>query len=264
MSIKQMLRAIRVGIRSRLFVCVLVVVAGYCFSFSNDPFVRLASIIGVLVTSETMIMLWGTAFAQVLIRPFAKKGSISWQEIPIFTKFRALAETEGIRLHKSKPFGLRKDFDNAYANPLTTQIVVGDKLLQRLDDGTLTALVGHEITHIKRHHHIKMLLWMMVLPALLTLPLMRVGTPRIVHDVVLYAMFFITFLFVSWHNEYDADSGGARIAGTKNMISLLRKIIPKGQWQRESETHPSVRSRILKLKKSRHMNVQHYLVGRGQ
>lgn len=249
MSIKQMLRAIRVGIRSRLFVCVLVVVAGYCFSFSHDPSVRLASIIGIIVTSETMIMLWGTAFIEMLIRPFAKKGSISWQEIPVFTKFRALAEAEGIKLHKTKPFGLRKDFNNAYANSLTRQIVVGDKLLQRLDDGAITALIGHEITHLKRHHHIKMLLWTVVVPVLLTLPLMKVGTPRIVHDLVLYAMFFMIFLFVSWHNEYDADAGAARIAGTKNTISLLKKMVPKGQWRHESETHPSVHSRTLKLKK---------------
>lgn len=249
MSIKQMLRAIRVGVRSRLFVCVLVVAAGYCFSFSHDPFVRLASIIGILATSETMIMLWGTAFVEMLIRPFAKKGSISWQEIPVFTKFRALAEVEGVKLHKNKPFGLRKDFNNAYANPLTRQIVVGDKLLQRLDDGAITALVGHEITHLQRHHHIKMLLWTIIVPVLLTLPLIKVGTPSIVHDLVFYAMFFMIFLFVSWHNEYDADAGAARIAGTKNTISLLKKMVPKGQWRHESETHPCVRSRILKLKK---------------
>lgn len=249
MSLKQLLRAIRVGIRSRLLVCVLVVVTGYFYCFSNDPFVRLVCIIGVVFASEAMILLWGTAFAEMLMIPFARKQSISWKEIPVFTKFRALAETEGIRLHKTKPFGLRKNFNNAYANPLTMQIVVGDKLLQRLNDGALTALVGHEITHIKRHHHIKMLLWTMLVPAVLALPLMRLGTPRIVHDVVLYAMFFIAFLFVCWHNEYDADAGAARIAGTKNMISVLKKIVPKGQWRHESETHPSVRSRILKLKK---------------
>jgi Zn-dependent protease with chaperone function len=249
MSIKQMLRAIRVGIRSRLFICVLVVAAVYCFCFSHEPFVRLASAVGILVTSEMMIMLWGTAFVEMLITPFVKRGSISWQQIPVFTKFRALAEAEGIKLHRNKPFGLRKNCDNAYANPLTRQIVVGDKLLRRLGDGATTALIGHEITHFKRHHHVKMLLCTTIVPALLTLPLIRAGTPGIVHDIAFYAIFFMVFLFVSWHNEYDADVGGARIAGTKNMISLLKKTAPKEQWRHESETHPSVSSRILKLKK---------------
>ncbi len=210
---------------------------------------RLAAGVGMLVTSEMMIMLWGSAFAEMMIMPLVKKGSISWQQIPVFTEFGALAETEGVKLHKSKPFGLRKNFDNAYANPLTRQIVVGDKLLRRLGDGAITALVGHEITHLKRHHHIKMLLWTMGLPTLLTLPLVKVGTPGIVHDIVFYALFFMVFLFVSWHNEYDADAGAARIAGPKNTISLLKKIAPKAQWRHESETHPSVRSRILKLRK---------------
>ena len=178
MSIKRMLRAIKVGVRSRLFVCVLVVATGYCFCFSHEPFVRLAAGVGMLVTSEMMIMLWGSAFAEMMIMPLVKKGSISWQQIPVFTEFGALAETEGVKLHKSKPFGLRKNFDNAYANPLTRQIVVGDKLLRRLGDGAITALVGHEITHLKRHHHIKMLLWTMGLPTLLTLPTRESRDPR--------------------------------------------------------------------------------------
>jgi len=196
-----------------------------------------------------MIMLWVPAFVEQLLTSFPKKGSISWQEIPVFAKFRALAETEGIKLNKNKPFGVRRNFNNAYANPLTMQIVVGDKLLKKLDDGSLTALIGHEFTHIKRQHHIKMFFCLMVVPVVLTLPLMRAGTPGIIHDVVLWAMFFMIFLFMSWHNEYDADAGGARIAGPKNMTSLLKKIVPRGQWQHESETHPSVHSRILKLKK---------------
>jgi Zn-dependent protease with chaperone function len=227
MSIKHMLHAIRVGIRSRLFVCILVVVTGYLFTLSHDANIRLAAIIGVLVTSETMIMLWGTSFIQMLLRPFAKKGSISWQELPVFAKFRVLVETQGLELNKNRAFGVRKDFDNAYINPLTRRIVIGDRVLKRLDDGPLTALLGHEITHIKHRHHIKMLLWTMIIPALATLPLLIVGTPSIVYDLVAYAMFFMVFLFISWHNEYDADAGAARIAGTKNTISLLKKWYQK-------------------------------------
>ena len=249
MPIRQMLNAIKVGIRGQLLVCILVVLSGYCFSLSHDPLLRLSSIIGVLVTSEIMIMLWGTSFARMLMQPFAKKGSIKWEETPVLAKFRILAEAEGVRLNKKRPFGIRKDFDNAYANPFTMQIVVGDKLLEKLQEGTLAALIGHEITHLKRHHNIKMFLWTMTLPVLLAVPLARPGTPQIVHDLVLYAMFFIVFLLVSWHNEYDADAGAARIAGTTNMVSLLRVIVPKERWRYESETHPSVHSRILKLKK---------------
>jgi Zn-dependent protease with chaperone function len=61
---------------------------------------------------------------------------------------------------------------------------VGDRLLQTLDDGATTALIGHEFSHLKRHHYIKMLLWTVAVPALLTLPLIRVGTPGIVRDIV--------------------------------------------------------------------------------
>jgi Zn-dependent protease with chaperone function len=196
-----------------------------------------------------MIFLWGTSLAERLTLPFARKNAISWQEIPILTKFKALAEIEGVQLNKKKPFGVRRNFNNTYANPLTMQIVVGDKLLKKLDEGPLTALIGHEITHFKRQHAIKTVFWSLTIPTMLTLPLLQPETPKIIHDVALWAMFLIVFLFLSWHHEYEADTGGARIAGTKNWISLLRKVVPRGQRRYESETHPSVHSRILKLKK---------------
>jgi hypothetical protein len=55
MSMKQMLRAIRVGMRSRLFICILVVVTAYLFCLNHNPTISLFSILGVLVTSEFMI-----------------------------------------------------------------------------------------------------------------------------------------------------------------------------------------------------------------
>lgn len=248
MSIRQMLHTIKVGIRSRLFVCVLLVMAAYCFVWSRDPHVRLASILVVMVASEAMIMLWGTSFVRMLSMSFVRKGQISWQEIPEFNKFRALAESQHIKLNKKRPFGVQKDLDNAYANPLTKQIVVGDLLLQKLDDGLLTALMGHEISHIKRKHQIKMLIWTTVAPIIVIIPLFgRVSSA--VCQLTFYAVFFVVFLLMSWHNEYDADSGAAEIAGVDNTIGLLRKIVPKRQQWHESETHPSIHSRILKLQR---------------
>jgi Zn-dependent protease with chaperone function len=183
----------------------------------------------------------------MFLEPLFKKGTISWQEIPVFTKFAEMANGQGVKLNKAKPFGIRKNYNNAYANPVTGQIVIGDRLLQ-LEEGPLTALIGHEITHIKRKHNIRMLFWTILTSTMVTLPLMIVGTSGIIYELVFYATFFITFLFISWHNEYDADAGAAKIAGTENVIRLLRIIVPKKQWRSESETHPSVHSRILKLR----------------
>lgn len=249
MLIRQMIHAIKVGIRSRLLICLLVVIAAYCFGLSHNPYMRLISISGVLVTSEIMIILWGTSFGKMLEVSFVKKGSISWQDIPELTRFKDLAESQGVKLNRTRPFGVRKDFDNAYANPITRQIVVGDLLLKKFNDGPLTALLGHEITHIKQNHYIKMLLWTLIVPTATAIPLLFIRVPSILFDLVFYATFFIVFLFISWHNEYAADSGAAEIAGVANTITLLKKIAPKQRHWSESETHPSIHSRILKLRK---------------
>jgi len=251
MSTEQMLHAIKIGIRSRLVVCLLVAITGYCFGLIHEPHLRLAFIIGLFISSELMIALWFPAFAKPLLQALTEKNSVSWQQTPQFAKFKALADSQGVKLNKKRPFGLRKDLDNAYANPFTGQIVLGELLLGRLDDASITAVVGHEITHIKRKHHIKMFLWTMIATTLTTLPLLMIHVPSIIFDLVFYAIFFVVFVFVSWHNEYEADAGAARIAGTPNIISALRKIVPKKQRGRETETHPSIDSRILKLRKHR-------------
>ncbi len=249
MKIQQLIRAIKVGIRSRLLICLLVVATGYCFTLSHSPIVRLASIIGVLLTSEAMIMLWVPSFARLITLPWGKKNLISWEDCQIFKDFRAIAKEQNIRLNKKRPFGIRRNFDNAYANPLTGQIIIGDKLLKKLGDELSTSLIGHELTHIKRNHHLKMMVGTMFVPAIIAIPLRIFGTPDIVYQLVLYAGFFIMFLLISWHNEYDADYGAAKISGTRNTIIMLRKLVPRRQWRNESETHPSINSRILKLKK---------------
>jgi Zn-dependent protease with chaperone function len=249
MAIKQMLKAIRVGIRRKLLVCILVLVTSYLYSLTHDPYVRLASIVGVLLTSELMIMLWVPSFINNVGMAFAKKGVISWQVRPEFKKLLELAESQGVHLNKKKPIGIRKNFDNAYANPLTKQIVIGDKLIGRLKEPQLVALTAHEIAHIKRNHQLKTLIWTMSIPTFLAAPLVIAGTPTIVLDMVFYASFFITFLFINWHNEYDADHTGATVAGFASMVSLFKQIVPKNQWKDESETHPSIMSRIFKLKK---------------
>jgi len=249
MKIKQMLHAIKVGIRSRLFICLVVIAACYCFSFSHGLNLRLAFGMAVLITSEIMIMLWGNSFLKLIVLPFGKRNSISWEDRPEFAIFKALAASQDVQLNKKKPFGVRKNFNNAYANPLTRQIIIGDLLIKKLGDGHLVALMGHEMTHIKRNHHLKMMFWTFLVPTLIATPLWIIRSPDIMYQIVFYATFFIVFLLISWHNEYDADLGSAKIAGFKNTIALLRKIVPRRQWRHESETHPSIHNRILKLRK---------------
>lgn len=251
MPMKQLIRAIKIGIRSRLFICLFVFISAYWFSLIPPSHEKLIVGIIMLVSSETMILLWGTSFSKMLTISFPKKNEISWEETPIVTKLKSIAISEHVTLNKKRPFGIRKNFENAYANPLTGQIVIGDKFIQKYEGGILAALIGHEITHVKRKHYIKMIILTLLIPTLFTLPLKIIGTTQTIYYLAFYAVYFITFLVLSWHNEYEADAGGAKIAGKDNMIELLESLVPENQWHYESETHPCIKNRILKLRKNK-------------
>jgi Zn-dependent protease with chaperone function len=245
----QMMRAIKVGMRSRLLVCILVLAAAFYFWFGYKSH-HLVSGILLLVGSELMVMLWIPRFFNNLIGQYKMRKSITWANNPSIIQLRSISQPFNVRLNKIKPFGILKGSDNAWANPFTRQIVVGEKTLRLLKTPEeLTALVGHELTHIGRHHHLKMAFWTFAVPITLALPFYLTHAPIIITELVFYAVFFVAFLLVSWHNEYEADAGAAIIAGQDAMISVLHKLVPEKNWVHESETHPSVNNRVRKLEK---------------
>ena len=91
MSSKTNVTSKKGGIRSRLFICILEDNNdGYSFTFSNNPYCNIRIHYRGAVCIGSYDNALGNCFAEMIMRPFAKKGSISWQEIPVFTKFRAL------------------------------------------------------------------------------------------------------------------------------------------------------------------------------
>lgn len=254
---EQMLAPFRAGIRSKLFLCLLVIISAYSIYFTNNPYIKLISIYSFLIASEFMMFLWGKAFANHFALNIFRRKTISWKELPMFSDFREIAKNLGVKLNKNRPFGIMENLDNAFTNPLTRQIIFGDKLIQRLSEGERLVLFGHELTHLKDGHNIKLMVWTLFVPSLVIFPLRFTSAPSIVINIVALASFFMTFTLVSWHNEYNADLGGATLAGLRNMLSLLRQLMPRKCWKRESESHPSISNRLLKLKKRKAYLLSH-------
>jgi len=175
--------------------------------------------------------------------------NIDWKTIPVFEEFQAIANNRGVKLNKDKPFGVQAELNNAYANFFTRQIILGDELLKELTREQLLALFGHELTHLEKNHNMRILIGTLSFSSLVYLPLTYTQAPSIILNLVCLAGIFMALLFVSWNNEYSADTGGANLAGPRAMMSVLRNVVPKEQWRRESETHPSVYSRVRKLRK---------------
>lgn len=250
MSISNLIKSIKIGLRSKLFVCALTIIAGYSYCFIDNPLARLLSILVFAVSAEAMIVLWGNFFFGNLFEGlkmlFKSENSVSWVDIP---EFKKLAKQMGIQLHKKQPFGIKKGLNNAYASYLTNQIILGEELLKKLRKKERLALASHEFTHLKGNHPIKMFYGLLIVFLLTSLSLSLATPPTIVSNLIYAAIFVITFVFISRLTEYTADAGAAKQIGKEPTISLLRKLVPSEQWDRESETHPSIRDRISKLQK---------------
>jgi len=207
------------------------------------------SLVTLLVAAEVMIIVWGNFFLGNFFKSLTQRRHISWDDVPTSESLRKLASERGIKLHRKRPLGIRKDFHNAYAIPWTRQIIVGDALLKELSSNELLALYGHELTHLEQNHSPKLMLWAFYTAMIAAVPLTLLKAPSIVINVVYCAALFLVFSLISRRYERLADAGAAAIAGPEAVISLLKHIVPRNQWRHESETHPSVLRRILLLRK---------------
>ena len=252
MLISRLLKSIKVGLRSKLFVCAATILAGYSYCYAGNPLFKLVAIVILFISAEAMILLWGSFFLGNLIenmKTIFKAGkSISWIEIP---EFKELAKQMGVKLHQKRPFGIKQGLNNAYAIPLPLfrQIIFGEDLIQRLGTLERLALASHELTHLKQDHYGKTLMWSILIILLVAISLSFAPAPTIVKNVTCVAAFLITFVFVSHQNEYAADAGASAQVGKEPTISLLQNIVPAEKWRSESETHPSIQDRISKLQK---------------
>jgi len=252
LQITGLLKPIKAGLRSKLFICGVALITGWSYWYIGIPIIKLIALLVFFVAVEIMVWQWGNFFSKTLIetmRVTIRRKDISWNSPYITKDFYKLAEQIGVKLNEKRPFGVIKGLKNAYSNHLTNQIYFGENLLEVLDNEEQLALAAHELTHIKHNHWFRLSLFSMITCAFISCSLSFSTGPAIVSNLIIFSALVITFVFVSWRNEYDADRSAATNVSKKATISLLRRIVSKKQWHVESETHPSINDRILKLKR---------------
>jgi Zn-dependent protease with chaperone function len=214
-----------------------------------NPYLRLAARLTLLVAAEVMIITWGNFFLTNFFDSFKKKGHISWDDTKTSERLRKMAAGLGIKMNPKRPLGIRANYHNAYAIPWTKQVIVGEILLKKLSDDELSALFGHELSHIKQNHGPFLMISAMYSAMVVAASLSTLKAPNTVIYVVSCAALFLVFSIVSRRFERAADAGAAAIVGSDTVIALLKHIVPANRWKQESETHPSIIKRIHQLRK---------------
>ena len=148
---------IKVGLRSRLLICGITLIAGYSYWYAGTPILKL--IVSLVFFVSAGVMVWqfvhyfGKHIVNIVKIMYGGRKAVSWVEI---SEFNDLAKRMGVKLHRKRPFGIRKGLNNAYANCLTGQIIFGEDLLQKLGSQERLALAAHEFTHLKQNHWVRM------------------------------------------------------------------------------------------------------------
>lgn len=140
------------------------------------------------------------------------------------------------------------------ANIGRNRIIVGEKLVQNMDDRELTGIIGHELAHGIRHH---VLVKAMIFPSVLILGIgLFVITGSAPDSIVLvwtiFAGLILAEMPLSWKMEYSADHGSAEFLGKALMIGALM-YLSKMHYDGPTFTHPPLSSRINRLVADRNL-----------
>ena len=229
-------------------VCMVVLLSGYFHSYIGSLSTKQVSLVFFYLSAGIMVAQWGWFFAKnifLITRMRMLKGkTISWTEMP---EFEELAKEMKVKLHRKQPFGIMPDFDNAFTNPNTRQIIFGKDLVDRLQKLEHLALAVHELTHLKENHLMKQFIIPLVPLILVSLTIPE--EPYSISVPLYLAAFLMFFAYIGRRNEYIADDSSAARTSNEVVISLLKKSTPPDQWSHESQVHPSTDQRISRLSK---------------
>jgi beta-lactamase regulating signal transducer with metallopeptidase domain len=147
--------------------CLATVLSGYVYTYANGTMIKQVSLIFLCLSVAVWAYLYLRRMIKIAkIRLSVKKYAVS-TEIPDYGKMQKLTKEMKVKLDEKQPFVLRKGLNNAYYDLLHSRIVLGDILFNKLETQERIALVTHELTHIKRNHPAKQLIFLPVVLAIL-------------------------------------------------------------------------------------------------
>lgn len=138
-------------------------------------------------------------------------------------------------------------------------IVLGENIVEKLNDSQIEFIISHETFHIKDNHLIKSFISVFFAMVLAPIIILNLSSLTINYSlaitIFLCSSLYITTLFLHYsllrRNEFKADIYAAGIVGKEIAISTLNHL--KGIHSIKEnkismlETHPSVKRRIKKI-----------------
>ena len=111
-------------------------------------------------------------------------------------------------------------------------------------------VIAHEMAHLAGKHVLKKNIVSCLIFCLIAVTVVLIGKDfwgmPIVVSLTILPVFYP---LLSRHLEYDADERAAAVVGTDTMSHALRTIADRPRWGENSDTHPSIESRLARLRR---------------
>ena len=135
---------------------------------------------------------------------------------------------------------------NAAVSGSTLYITEG--LESRLDTVSAEGVVAHEMAHMAQDQDWKFLIGMFSPMFIFVFIMMFFGEPGWFISVgAMLTILPVVIPPICRSREYDADLQASKIVGIDKMVSGLRWGIDRRNWDRDTETHPSLKRRLARL-----------------
>ena len=224
--------------------------------FGSIPilFVKLLFLSLFIIAAGLFLVIFGQLFILPGVQQIlAYKKS---QSIQIPNEIAYLSNKMGVKINEIK---IVEGVCNAYV--IGGAVVLGKKLLEKLDLDEILAVIAHELAHKKGKH--------ILLRFLITIPLLAIAmyswsklySPifftesftqivlTVMVNIGLLAFMLVIMIIPNWILEFKADKAAAKFAGKENIKSALLKLVDKENLEEPSETHPSIAERIKRINK---------------
>jgi Zn-dependent protease with chaperone function len=167
----------------------------------------------------------------------------------IYPEFDDLARAMNVKLAvKYRRWEITKVRGIAETNPVKRCILLDEKNFFKLGQEQRKAVIAHELFHLKLNHTIKSSV-LFISGCCISLIIDLSGFS--VQALIVFILFLLANILLRHKFEYQADNFSAKYVGAEPFIEVLKSISRYENRRNLASllTHPSVTSRITKLKR---------------
>jgi Zn-dependent protease with chaperone function len=234
---------IAVGLKPRMTVRLSVFLSCCLVTFVPVFPINLVAFSLAILLGYVMVIADLAVFTKPIQLWWRLRRTVSWDVTPP-PYLLETAKKMKVKLNKKRPYGITKIPIGAASNTSSGQIIVSENILS-LPIEEQNAVLAHELAHLRPNQLKYLYVFVYIVTA--GSALFSTSNP-IIQIVATTSLFLLVRTFINHSMEYDADRIGTKyIPSPNHMVSALRHLAKPEQYDKPSDTHPSINARISKL-----------------